>query len=427
MRRRRDSFHEAPGLPSFRVEGEEAPRGERHLNTGLVRHDARFALEKLDGDACRVVERLERAGFEAYLVGGCIRDILLDGSPKDFDIATSARPEDVRRLFRNCRIIGRRFRLAHVLFAAGKVVEVATFRRNPQQEIVDEAGEDSELFIRNDNAFGDAHEDALRRDFTINALFYDLANNQVLDWCAGMEDIETRSIRTIGDPSVRFREDPIRILRAMKFAGRLGLGIHSDVYDAMIAHRDELAKSAKARVFEEILRLMRHAGAARAMWLFWETGCMSVLLPELSSYLDDDDAAAERFFRRMRVLDQMQKQGRVFDDVALITILLWEALSETLSGSNDVLRDTHDFVDPLIARIAMPRRIADGIGRILGMIPKLTRGTKRIAQPEIAELALSVLEVDYAVRGIDDARLRPIRGTVEEARLRAVPRPRFAR
>jgi poly(A) polymerase len=414
-------------MPSFRVEGEEAPRGERHLNTGLVRHGANFAPGKLDADACRVVERLEKAGFEAYLVGGCIRDILLDGNPKDFDIATSARPEDVRRLFRNCRIIGRRFRLAHVLFSAGKVVEVATFRRNPQTPTADDATEDSELFIRNDNAFGDAHEDALRRDFTINALFYDLANNQVLDWCNGMEDIATRSIRTIGDPSVRFREDPIRILRAMKFAGRLGLGIHADVYDAMIAHRDELAKSAKARVFEEILRLMRHAGAARAMWLFWETGCMSVLLPELSSFLDDDDSAAERFFRRLRALDERQKAGQSYDDVALITMLFWEALSETLSGSRDVLRDTHDFLDPIIARIAMPRRIADGIARILGMIPRLTKGTKRIAQPDTAALALSVLEIDYQTRGMDTARLQPMRHAIEEAQRNAPPRARYAR
>lgn len=424
MRRRRDSYPESPGLPSFRVEDDVVvPRGERHMDTGLVRHDARIPAAKLDADACRVVERLERAGFEAYLVGGCVRDILLEGNPKDFDIATSARPEDVRRLFRNCRIIGRRFRLAHILFSGGKVVEVATFRRNPQAV---EDTEDAELFIRNDNAFGDAHEDALRRDFTINALFYDIAHGQVLDWCDGMADIEQRSIRTIGDPSVRFREDPVRILRAIKFAGRLGLGIHHDVYDAMIAHRDELAKAAKARVFEEILRLLRHGGAARAMWLFWETGCMSVLLPELSSFLDDQDEQAERFYKRMRVLDARIKTDKNIDDVALIILLFWEVLSETLAGSQDVLRDTHEFLEPIVQRVAMPRRVADGIARVLGMIPRLMKGGKRLGNADLADVALCVIEIDHEVRGLDPDRLVRVRGAVREAKLRAdhAPRPR---
>src|SRR5687767_6896894 len=168
-----------PELPSFRVEsarklGDEDQDGpsvlDRHEGTKLSRHDAPLEDDAIDADAAKVVRRLERAGYQAYLVGGCVRDLLLGGRPKDFDVATSARPDDVRALFRNCRIIGRRFRLAHVLFGGGKVVEVATFRRNPTEA---EADEDDDLLIRSDNVFGEAHEDALRRDFTINALFYD--------------------------------------------------------------------------------------------------------------------------------------------------------------------------------------------------------------------------------------------------------------
>ena len=179
-------FPASPDLPSFRVEDEAPPVQERiedrHANSGLVRHDA-FGLEKsIDPDAAKVVRRLEKAGFQAYLVGGCVRDLLLGSKPKDFDVATSARPEDVRSIFRNCRIIGRRFRLAHVLFGQNKVIEVATFRRNPDAD--DDGGD---LLIRSDNIFGDAPEDALRRDFTINALFYDLDRGQVLDWFGGME------------------------------------------------------------------------------------------------------------------------------------------------------------------------------------------------------------------------------------------------
>src|SRR5579859_1520867 len=272
-----DNFPAPPDLPSFTVEDavEPAPQerrrprgrdddvGERHSGTGLVRHDVALAEERIDPDAAKVVRRLERSGHQAYLVGGCVRDLLLGGKPKDYDIATSARPEDVRALFRNCRIIGRRFRLAHILFGGGKVVEVATFRRNPAMEAPEEESADvfDDLLIRSDNVFGEAHEDALRRDFTMNALFYDLDRRQVLDWCGGMEDVRSRTIHTIGDPMVRFREDPIRILRAVKFAARLDLGIAPDVYDAMVWVRDDLAKAARPRLFEEILRLLR-GGAA---------------------------------------------------------------------------------------------------------------------------------------------------------------------
>src|SRR6187402_1274707 len=201
--------------------------------------------DKIDPDAAKVVRRLVRQGYEAYLVGGCVRDLLVGRAPKDFDVATSARPDDVRRLFRNSRIIGRRFRLVHVLFSGGKVIETATFRRAPEQD----EGED-DLLIRNDNVFGEAYQDAARRDFTINGLFYDLEHRVVLDWVGGMPDIERRTVHTIGDPSVRFREDPVRILRAIKFCSRLDFGISAEVYDAMVECRAALARAAKPRLFE---------------------------------------------------------------------------------------------------------------------------------------------------------------------------------
>ncbi|HVY49637.1 MAG TPA: hypothetical protein VHB21_27275, partial [Minicystis sp.] len=193
-----------------------------------IRHDVALDEARIDPDVQKVLRRLVRHGYEAYLVGGCVRDLLLGRRPKDFDVATSARPEQVRELFRNSRIIGRRFRLVHVLFQGGKVIEVATFRKNPRD---DEGGGD-ELLIRSDNAFGEAPEDAVRRDFTINALFYDLDKRQILDWVGGLADVNRRIVHTIGDPETRFREDPVRILRALKFAGRLDLGITPDVYDA---------------------------------------------------------------------------------------------------------------------------------------------------------------------------------------------------
>ncbi len=398
--RQKDNLPAPPELPSFRVEPSDEEQelrhksvAERHVQTGLVRHDAFLEEASIDPDAAKVVRRLERHGFQAYLVGGCIRDLLLGGRPKDFDIATSARPEDVRALFRNCRVIGRRFRLAHVLFGGGKVIEVATFRKNPQA--LEE--EEQDLLIRSDNVFGEAHEDAIRRDFTINALFYDLDRRQVLDWCGGMEDIVKRTIRTIGEPSVRFREDPVRILRAIKFAARLDLGIEHNVYDAMISHRDDLARAARPRVFEEVLRLLRHGCSHRAMWIMWESGVMAVLIPELAAFLDDEEShpeAVARFWRQLDALDRITLARGPIDDVVLMTTLFYEPLQEALLGSRDKMRAATDFLVPIAERVALPRRIADGMRRIVAILPRLKSGRiPKGRQGEMFTLATRVAEV----------------------------------
>jgi poly(A) polymerase len=354
---------------------------------------------RIDPDAAKVVRRLERSGFQAYLVGGCVRDLLLGGKPKDFDIATSARPEDVRANFRNCRLIGRRFRLAHVVFGS-KIIEVATFRRNPQTEAPEEEGAEviDDILIRSDNVFGDAHEDAIRRDFTINALFYDLDRREVLDWCGGMNDIARRTIHTIGEPMVRFREDPVRILRAIKFAARLDLGITPDVYDAMVACREDLARAARARIFEEILRLMRGGGAHRSMWLLWEIGAMAILLPELSAFLDDRDAvhgASDRFWRRLDAIDRRTRIEGPLHDAVLWSALLAEPLEEAMMGAEHRIIAIGEFLEPIVQRIAMPRRIADAIRRISAMLPRLSQGRAgRLAKTDLAALAVDVLEID---------------------------------
>ena len=413
-----DNLPAPPDLPSFTVGDvasatplqtrrrvDRSDMTERYIGTGLARHDVVFDEDRIDPDAAKVVRRLDRAGFEAYLVGGCVRDLLLGGKPKDFDVATSARPEDVRGLFRNCRIIGRRFRLAHILFG-GKVVEVATFRRNPAMEAPEEEGGDviDDILIRSDNVFGEAHEDALRRDFTMNALFYDLDRRQVLDWCGGLADVKRRAIHTIGDPTVRFREDPIRILRAIKFAARLDLGIAPDVYDAMVATRKDLGKAARPRLFEELLRLLRGGAAHRSMWLLWETGAMSVVLPELAAFLDDEDATqggAERFYRRMDAIDAMTRaRGRPLDDIALWTVLLKEPLDEACAGEKDKIAAAADFLDPVIERVAVPRRIADGVRRIVAILPRLAAGRAgRFGRTELMGSALDVLEAELLASG----------------------------
>ncbi len=384
-----------------------------------------FDEDRIDADAAKVVRRLERSGFQAYLVGGCVRDLLLDGKPKDFDVATSARPEDVRALFRNCRVIGRRFRLAHILFAGGKVVEVATFRRSPAMEAPEEEASEvfDDLLIRSDNVFGEAHEDALRRDFTINALFYDLDRRQVLDWCGGMHDVRRRkTIHTIpAKPMVRFREDPIRILRAIKFAARLDLGIAPDVCDAMAATRDVLAKAARPRLFEEILRLLRGGAAHRSMWLAWESGAMAVILPELSAFLDDEEATgggAQRFFGAMDAIDAMTRaRGRPLDDIALWTVLLREPLDEACAGERDRIRCAAEFLEPIIERVAVPRRIADGVRRIVAALPRLASGRAgRFARTELMSSALDVLEAEWSATGRPVEAIHKMRAATPVAR-----------
>ena len=234
----------------------------------------------IDPDADRVVRKLNRAGYKAYLVGGCVRDLLVGRKPKDFDVATSATPNDVRATFRNCRIIGRRFRLAHVFFGA-KIIEVSTFRANPR----DDEGE-RDLLIRRDNVFGTETEDARRRDFTINGLFYDVEKEEVIDHVGGLADLDAQKIRTIGDPDVRFQEDPVRMLRAIKFAARLDFGFDPSTFRALLRWRTEISKCAPPRLLEEVHRLLRGGAARRSFELLVETGGLAVLSPYLAGLLE---------------------------------------------------------------------------------------------------------------------------------------------
>jgi poly(A) polymerase len=377
------------------AEDDLEPRAFEELAVEAERHPIELEESRIDPNAAKVVRRLVRHGFEAYLVGGCVRDLLLGSTPKDFDVATSARPDDVRALFRNSRIIGRRFRLVHVLFGGGKVIETATFRRPPSKE---ENGDD--LLIRSDNVFGDAHEDAYRRDFTINGLFYDLEHNEVLDWVRGMPDVRERVVRTIGDPVLRFREDPVRILRAIKFSARLNLGISPEVYDAMVLCRADLAMAARPRLFEEVLRLMRGGAAHRSIWLCWELGILDVLLPELSTYLSDVDETSGGVWRVLKELDRMTAtRGGPLDDIVLWTALLLEPMREICEQARDRVAAAHDFLEPVVERLAVPRRIADAVRRIVAMMPRLESGRPgRFARTALYPLACEVLDLTQAVR-----------------------------
>ena len=279
-------------------------------------------MERLDPDALKVIARLRHMRHRAYFVGGCVRDLLLGAKPKDFDLATDAHPGEVRAIFRNCRLIGRRFRLAHVYFRGGKVVEVATFRKNPI-DVAEDVPETGDLLITRDNVFGTAEEDAVRRDFTVNGLFYDVALGEVIDYVGGRADLEARRIATIGDPEIRVREDPVRALRAVRFAARLGFIIAPDTFEAMRRHAGELARCAPARVLEETFKILRCGGSARAFELLRAFGALPVILPSLGAALESwDDARRRSFFAHLAALDRLVRSGEEVSDAVLLGALL---------------------------------------------------------------------------------------------------------
>ncbi len=230
---------------------------------------------QIDRDALEVIARLQEMGHEAFLVGGGVRDLLAKKRPKDFDISTSAKPEEIKQIFRRqCLLIGRRFRLAHIRFGQ-KVIEVSTFR----------AGENADELIVRDNEWGNAEQDATRRDFTINGLFYDPKNHQVIDYVGGWDDIHKGILHTIGDPNVRFRQDPVRMIRCLKFRARFGFEISPDTFKALQVCREEIMKSAPARVLEELLRMLESGNAEPFFRMLHEEGFLDMLLPWLDHFL----------------------------------------------------------------------------------------------------------------------------------------------
>ena len=265
----------------------------KHFFKRLVTGDAptgtvkKLSRQQIPDHVLLVVEKLSRAGYQAYLVGGCVRDLLTGSHPKDFDVTTDATPQEVRRLFRNSRLIGRRFLLVHVFFKDDLMVEVATFRGNPtdhsHQRSLSQEGR-----ILQDNVFGSIEEDAMRRDFTINALFYNPLRDQIMDYTVGLADIEHRLIRLIGDPETRYREDPVRMLRALRFAAKLNFKIESKT-EAPLYHMGKLLLSVPpARLFEETLKLFTHGYALSVLALLRQYGFDNILFPSMAGYTDKD-------------------------------------------------------------------------------------------------------------------------------------------
>jgi len=358
---------------------------------------------KFDPDALKVIHRLHSYGYEAYFVGGCVRDLMLGHKPKDFDVATSALPNEVRDIFRNCRLIGRRFRLAHVYFKGGKIIEVSTFRANPTEVGVDpepevseheheraEEGEDAaevaeveaaeaeadgqggDLLITHDNVFGTAEQDARRRDFTINGLFHDVREGRVIDYVRGRRDLDEQYIRTIGDPEIRMREDPVRILRAVRFACKLGFDLESRTYAAMEGAVEDLPRCAPARLLEETFRLIRGGVAAPALKLLDALDALKILLPPVAQYLQTQGKEGERsFYAFASALDRaVTASPEPLEDAILLAALLLpiSRVSPPMAdgeGRPSVAQSIEDLLSEMVRTARLPRRIAERCRMIL--------------------------------------------------------------
>jgi poly(A) polymerase len=293
----------------------------------LKRPEHNVSRKNITSAAIKVLYRLKDEGYTAYIAGGGVRDLLLDRHPKDFDVATNATPEQIRKMFRNCRLIGRRFRLAHILFR-GEIIETATFRA-PVPE--DEADHCENTFrtgekgmVMRDNVFGTPKEDALRRDFTINALFYNIADFSIIDYAGGLEDLKKKIIRVIGDPDKRFVEDPVRMIRAARFAGTLGFDIESSAYDSICRNKDQLEQASSSRMYEEVQKLF-FCGHAKDVFTWLEkTDLLHPMFHDFSHWIDEDKTRHDWVIQTLEQMDRWRKANLRVHPALLFALLFGE-------------------------------------------------------------------------------------------------------
>jgi poly(A) polymerase len=326
----------------------------------IARQDHPISRKDLDKDTLHVLYKLKDAGYESYLVGGAVRDLLMERRPKDFDIATDARPSDLRRLFRNSRTVGRRFKIVHVFFGP-KNIEVATLRSG-----VEPKDDPDDQYIDDDNMWGDLESDSFRRDFTINALFYDIRDFVVIDHTGGIEDLAARRVRAIGDPMLRFAEDPVRMLRAIKFAARFGFTIEPATLKALGERAPEILKASRFRVTEEVFRILGQVNREAGFRLMADHGLLGVLYPEWLDAIGDEGYAQVCDF--LRAVD-----ADAAEDIHYPIEVLATGLFVPLLGEIDPSKDQYHRVSARITeevrglglRMDLPKRMINSVVEML--------------------------------------------------------------
>lgn len=357
----------------------------------------------LDPEAIKIVQRLVRFGHEAYLVGGCVRDLILGERPKDFDVVTSARPNEIRKIFRNCRIIGRRFRLAHIFFPNQKIIEVATFRG---YEVPKSEEQKSEVvLITDDNVFGDARSDATRRDFPMNGLFYDLNSGEIIDYVGGFADLRERTISSIGDPVVRFREDPVRMIRAIKFAAKLRLTMTPDVRSAIEHCHKEIINASPARVVDEVFKILGQKGVYQTFVGLQEHGLLKFILEFLDTdFRQKNPDTKNHYWNFLKSLDltlseekldlskeffphfshdvplapiDIQKPSRALQFLLLISPLLYEDLLAMVRRKTDghFKQNLQEKIQDIATGLRIPRKEAYAAKQMIMNFERLCKGS----------------------------------------------------
>ncbi|MGI9236371.1 MAG: polynucleotide adenylyltransferase PcnB [Woeseiaceae bacterium] len=327
--------------------------------------------------ALKVLYRLDKAGYQAFLVGGCVRDAMLELHPKDFDVATNATPEEVRALFGNCRLIGRRFRLAHVRFGR-EIIEVATFRAAANHDD-DDAEHDQEGRILRDNVYGTVDEDVWRRDFTCNALYYNIADFAIWDYAGGVEDIARRELVLIGDPEQRLREDPVRMLRAVRFAAKLEFSIHPAVVEAMHHHARLLSNVPAARLFDEFLKLFQAGHAERTFDLLREHELFAEMFPATEQALVEDEDFMRFVRAALQNTDRRVRDGKSVTPMFLLGVFFWlpvqtlaeiRRAEEKMTEAQSLSLASYDIVAQQQRRISIPRRFTVPMREMLALQPR---------------------------------------------------------
>lgn len=302
------------------------PRSKAHSSSPLVipRDQHIISRKNVSQAALRIMRQLDEAGFKAYLVGGGVRDLLLGGHPKDFDVATDAKPEQIKRIFRGARIIGRRFQIVHVRIGR-EVIEVTTFR-GPH----DEARSDEGMLLR-DNVYGTLESDAMRRDFSVNALYYSIKDFSVYDYASGLEDLKHRTLRIIGDPATRYKEDPVRMLRAVRFAAKLGFSIEDKTAEPIFELGALLRNIPEARLFEEVLKLFMGGSATATFNLMREYKLLGYLFPGTEAALSAGDSLGAALIEQTMVnTDKRVRADKTVTPAFIYAALLWPALQQEL-------------------------------------------------------------------------------------------------
>ncbi len=366
-----------------------------NLGTHITRTEPTFNPNILSAGSKDVVKTLQSAGHQAYLVGGCIRDALLGLHPKDFDVATSAAPDLVKPLFRKCRIIGRRFRLAHV-FSRGELVEVATFRKDASSE--DGSEDDSSQqttaesgILTSDNAFGTLEEDIIRRDFTINALYYDPQSNQIIDGVNGLADIEARQIKLIGDPDVRFREDPVRILRALRFSAKLNFKIEPATEAAIPKYAHLLKEIPPARLFEEMQKLFICAYGRKCFAQLLKYDVFKYIFPQTEHFLKYE-SASKMINLALENTEKRIMQGKTVTPSFLLAIFLWAPvrawqshfIKQQLQPMLALHQAINQVVQTQVASTALPKRFTGPMQDIFELQERLCRASRKSAPKTLA-------------------------------------------